>query len=191
MRIIALFLSLCLSLNVMAASGTINELERALDNYEYAITVDWDQKDQVFYEAQTVDLFQKLEKLSKEQGLLKEDILALAQKKIENKAILEAIKARVALSPKAATNEELAHLLKDISKDMYKQGATWAASRGESAMLTLIFVVVVGYTLWFYSNYECVKKDYRYECNTSSYSDGSSRTSCGYEKYCSQYEKVN
>lgn len=54
MKLTALLLTFCFSLNVMASTGTVQELERHLDEYQYALTVEWDQKDQSFYQTQMI-----------------------------------------------------------------------------------------------------------------------------------------
>ena len=50
MKVMSLLLSLCLTLNLLAASGPVQEIERQVDEYQHALTVEWDQKDQKFYE---------------------------------------------------------------------------------------------------------------------------------------------
>src|SRR5665648_142236 len=97
MRIISLFVAFCFSVNVMASTGTVQQLERYIDDYQFALSVEWDQKDQAFYETQTADFFTNLEKLIKEEGLTQQQIMALVETKVGNKKIIEALKLKLTL----------------------------------------------------------------------------------------------
>ena len=49
-----------------------------MDQYQFALTVDWDQKDHDTYQAKTAAFFEELAKLNAEESLSKDEILAAA-----------------------------------------------------------------------------------------------------------------
>ena len=83
MRLISALLCFCLTFNVMAASGTVQELERALDEYQYSLTVEWDQKDAAFMTEKTEAFYQTLAVLM-QKGLTEKEIMDLVAKKSKN-----------------------------------------------------------------------------------------------------------
>lgn len=210
MRIVSLLVAFCFSLNVMASTGTVTELERALDNYHYSLTVEWDQKDQKFYDAKTTEFFTALEKMIKEKGLTQEQIMNLVEKKVNNKNMVEALKLKMSLLGKGSSAEELARMIKDSAKDMYTQGASWNGEVLISVGIGLLVAAVIGYSIWWDANHECVAYESQYVCNTynnchydpgyydpyyggyvggGNYCYGPGYTTCGYADVCVEYAK--
>ena len=210
MRLVSLFVALCFSLNVMASTGTVQELERHLDDYHYALSVEWDQKDQKFYDAKTNEFFAKLQKLIKEDGLSQDQIMALVNNKVPNKEVVNALKLKLSLLAKGASVEELAAIVKESSKDFYSQGASWNGSVIFPVAIGLLVAAVIGYSLWFNATHECVAYESQYVCNTynncqynggyydpyygggsygGTYCYGPSYTTCGYADVCTEYAK--
>jgi hypothetical protein len=191
-KILSIVLALSFSLNVFAGAAT-QELEKSLDNFQYAMTVEWDQKDQKFADAQTQAFFAEMGKLIQEKGLKQEEIIALAEKKIANKQTVEAIKLKLNLVGNAKNTSELQNVLKDISKDMYSRGASWNGDVVLYGGIIVLVVAVVGYAVWFGATHECVAYDQRWECNSYSNCDSYGYcyqdSSCGWEDYCTQYVK--
>jgi hypothetical protein len=191
-KLFSLILVLCFSTNIMAAS-TVN-LERAMDEYQFSLTVEWDQKDQAVYQAKTDAFFAQMAKMIAAEGLSREEILAVAEKKMQNKQQLEALKLKLSLVGKVSNSQELANVLQSSVKDMYQAGASW---NGEALMpigIGLLVAAVVGYAIWFSATHECVSYDERWEChetsNCDSYGDYCySDSSCGWESYCTQWVK--
>jgi hypothetical protein len=193
-KLFSFLLVLCFSVNVMA--GSTAGLERALDEYQFALTVEWDQKDQAVYQAKTDAFFKEMAKLIAQDGLSKEEILSVAEKKMTNKAQLEALKLKLALAGSVSNSEQLAGVLQESVKGMYSQGASWNGDAVLPILGGLALAALIGYAVWFSATHECVAWDERWECNaytdcyddyygTSCYED----TSCGWETYCTRYEK--
>lgn len=190
MKLTALLLSLCISFNVLAASGTVQELERQMDEYEYVLSVEWDQKDQKFYQEQTTAFMEKLDSLIKEEGLSEKDIISLAEKRKVSKQTIEAIRLKIAMAGKIQSGEQLAGILKQTSEEMFSRGAAWNGMSTDTILIGLLIVAVVGYAVWFDANYKCVAWGEKYECDTTHSSDGlRSTTTCGWKSYCASYEK--
>lgn len=209
----SLLVAFCFSMNVFAATGSINALELAVDEYQYSLSVEWDQKDSTFYDAQTKIFFAKLQKLIKDEGLSQKEIMDFVGKKMNDKNALEALKAKAALLGKAQNSEELAKFVKDASKDFYAQGASWNGSSAVPVILGLVIIGVIGYAVWYAATHECVNYESQYVCRSnscypsyyggsyggSSYSGyygnshcyGNGYTSCGYAQVCTEYAKKN
>lgn len=210
MRFIALLVAFCFSLNVMASTGTVQELERALDDYHYALSVEWDQQDQSFYDAKTKEFFSKMESLIKNDGLTQDQVLTLVSKKVNNPKVVEALKLKAALMSKANSAEELAKMVKESTGDMYSQGASWNGQVIVPVVIGLLVVGVIAYSVWWSATHECVAYEQQYVCNTynncsyyggyydpyygggyygGTYCYGGTYTTCGYENVCTEYAK--
>ncbi len=201
MKILSIVLSLCLTLNVFASTGALDQLEQQMDELQYSLTVEWDQKDQNFYNAQTDAFIAKFSALIKNQGLTKEDILSMSERKMKNKAALEAIKLKMSLLSPKASAEELISTLKDSSKDFYSHGASWIG--GLDPILTgfiAVFVIAIGYSIWWSATHECSEWGQEYQCDTymtcaGYYDAGGSclayveNQDCGYVDVCKNWVK--
>lgn len=209
MRIVSLFVALCFSLNVMASTGSIQELEATMNDYQYALSVEWNQKDQAFYDAKTQEFFSKIDRLIKEEGLTQEEIIAFASTKSKNKALVDAIKLKASLF-KNASAEDLSALVAQASKEMYAKGASWNGEVIMPVLGVLVVVAFIGYSVWWDAHHECVKSDSVYMCSTynsctgqvvggyyapgwsgipnySPYCVNFPQTYCGYQNVCTQY----
>lgn len=194
MKFMSLLVAFCFSLNVMAASG----LESAVNEYQYALSVEWDQKDAKFYDAKTVEFFNQLK------GVSKEEMLAFADSKLENKAAVDALKLKLSVLSQANSAQELAALVRENSKDFYARGASWNGETMVSVAIVAVIVGVIAYAVWWDANHVCTAYGTDYVCRTygcgggyygGSYYGGyyggygSCYTSCGYQQVCTNYER--
>lgn len=184
MKILSIVLSLCLTMNVLAASGTVSEFEKSLDNLQYSLTVEWDQKNQDVYEKVSQKFFDEMENMMANQQLTQEQIISVLEKKVANKKALEAIKLKLSLMGKV-NESQLAEVLKESSKEMYTQGASW---NGDVVTPIIIGVAVlaIGYLIWFHATHECNSYNTSYSCANTSEVYG---TQCYYSEYCEFYVK--
>ena len=200
-KLFLVFLSLVLTLNSFAATGG-EALAILIDDFQYTLTVDWDQKDQDKYEQYTKSFYERLDKLTQEQGLTTQEIEKTILEKIKNPKVLEAIKLKIKLMGNNPSREQVLRLVKDESRNMYAQGSNWA---GE-AIVMIPLVAMVGlliYAVVFSLTHKCVQYEQtdRYTCteNTAcvdSYASvgpctniGLGTYNCGYEDRCVKYEK--
>lgn len=189
-KLFSLLLVLCFSANVFA--GSTAGLERAMDEYQFALTVEWDQKDQKVYQAKTDAFFAEMAKLIAQEGLSREEIVSVAEAKMKNKAQLEALKLKLALAGKAGSSQELGKVLQESVKDMYSSGASWNGDAVLPVLGGIAIAALLGYVIWFHATHECVAYDERWECSSRSYCDDygcDSFESCGWESYCTEYVK--
>lgn len=182
MKIIALVLSLCMSLNVIAANGSIEKLEKTLDEFQYTLTVEWDQKDQKFYKEQN-DLFvANIVELIQTEGISHDDILKLSEKRIHDKQAYEALKIKMSLLDKNLTPQELAESLRASTQSYYSNGASWNGSI-KIIVPVVIVGILLGIGIWYGVNYECVAYESRYECTEDEFGR---RYDCYWDDVCVQ-----
>ncbi len=199
-------------MNVMAGTAGALKLERSLDDYQFAMTVEWDQKDVKFKDAKTKEFYTALEKIIKEDGVTQLEIMGLMEKKLLNHQALEALRLKLALLGNAASPEALAKSLEASSKDMYSQGASWNGEIVIPLAIGVIVVAVIAYKWWWEKNHVCAEwqlvddcVDTYWDdqtCTTHTDSDGYDyetcdsywheeyTTTCGPMNHCVRYEKV-
>lgn len=189
MRLISALLCFCLTFNVMAASGTVQELEKALDNYQYALTVEWDQNDSAFMTEKTDALYSLMSELMAK-GLTKADIMNVVAKKTKNPKELEALKLRMELLANNANSaSDLAKLITEESKNLYSTGASWEGAATAAGIVSVVlFGSLIAYMIWYENNYTCEEASQSYVCGWVSYTqDGQQRHQCWYEPACTRY----
>lgn len=210
MRIVSLFVAFCFSLNVMASTGTIQQLESSLNDYQYSLSVEWDQKDQKFYDAKTQQFYASIEKLIKEDGLSKEQLLGFVELKVKNQDFVNALKLKMSLLSNGASAEELSKMVAETSKEMYAKGASWNGEIIMPVIAVLVIVAIVGYSYYWESKHECVRTESVYRCDTYNSCTGLNsmgmrdpyfygvsnydsscisfpRTHCGYQNVCTEW----
>ena len=157
MKFISLLMTFCISLNVMAANGSIEGLEQAFNDYQYSITVDWNQEDESFKKEQTNLFFNELERLIS-QGLNNQDITDFVEKKVSNAKAFTHLQTEMnALALNATSAEDLAEILNNHSSDFYQQGASWTASRAQVAGIVIAISALFVYGVFFNLKFGCVQ----------------------------------
>lgn len=176
MKTISAFLLFCLSAQAVAAP--IDELESRLNEYAYAMTVEWDQKDSRFQREKTDAFLNQIAGLVLEKGLTREDVVRLVEKKAPTKRIADEMKNRLARAG-STTPDTLAKVLQETYPDFLVRGASWDAQTWETIGIVVGISALVTYAIWFWVNYDCVAYDYRRQTGCDS-------ANC-YERYCSEY----
>lgn len=186
----SIILSLCFTLNVLAASGTVQEFERAFDDYQYSLNVEWDQKDQDFLNLKSEELTAKTKALM-DKGLTRDEILSLLESKAKDKTAFAALKLRLTLLDKSSTKEELIAGLQNASKDFYSKGASW---NGQVVIFSALSVAVIAFIvqgIYWDMTHKCMKTESRYGCYEDCHGvrDDICYTTCGYRDVCTEYVK--
>lgn len=188
MKFISALVLFCLSFNVLADSKMVQELMNHMDEYQYTMTVDWDQKDKKFYEEKTTEFHSKLDALI-EKGLGQEELEAALIQRIGDKKVVDALKLKLSLKDKFST-EELIQVINENNKEFYKEGASWSGEVIVGVSLSILLVGYIAYKFWWHSQHKCVEYQPVYTCLTdNSYSGGVYYTWCGYVDGCVRYEK--
>jgi hypothetical protein len=153
MKTLAFFLVFCISLNVSANEHVIAELERQFDDYVYAVTVEWDQKDPTFQMAKNQQFLSNLSRLSVEKGLTPEDFRKIAEKKSIDSSSLT-----LPMNFSNMDLQELSDWLMAQNQQSYSQGASWnGAAVAFYGGVGLVVVSLMAYSFWFDANYECAE----------------------------------
>ncbi len=200
MKLVSMLVALCFTANVFAATGTASALQQTFDNYQYSMSVEWDQKDQAASQEINEKFFGELATLVKDQGLSQTEIQAFAESKIVDKAALEAMKLKLSLLTNVSSSKELASVLSENARDFYSKGASWNGDVALYVGVGVLIAALIGYSVWFNATHECVAYSERWECSTSSGSydyyydsyyswDRTYYTTCGWVSYCTDYVK--
>jgi hypothetical protein len=124
MRFLSSLLALLFTMNVMASNGTVSELARAMDEYQYSATVEWDQKDQAFMQQATEKFYTQLNDLMAK-GLTEAEVMNFVAAKIRDPQVVASLKIKMNLMAMDATSaQELANIIAQEMKHMYATGAT-------------------------------------------------------------------
>lgn len=196
-KILSALIALCFTMNVFASSGALSELSLAMDEYQFAMTVEWDQKDQAFKAKQLEALSAKMGDLFKK-GLTSEDVNVLIESRFKNSQVAKAAKLKLSLMGNNITPANVVDILKDNSSEIYSNGASWNGNAQIfvwGGVLVAIIAISLAYSKWQNDNYECVETaiaDYctdAYDCHgsDSEYSSGSCYyvgTRCGSYERC-------
>lgn len=189
MKKLSILICFVFSFNVMASP--LSEIEKSLDDYNYAMTVEWDQKDAKFFEEKTEAFYEAI-RLGMENGVTQNDLLALAESKVKSQQDLAALKLKLTLlSREANSSHELADILKNNSAGFYHRGASWDGETWGTIGWVALGVALLGYAIWFASKYECVASERRRDCETKKRSNGSEYKDCGYKTVCTDYAERN
>jgi len=145
---------------------------------------------------QTKSFFSELDKLIVERGLTKAEIQSVLEKKLSSRSAVEAFKLKFSLLNSSTSLEGLIQVIKESSSEMYSQGVSWNGRYWiPTAVVVLVIVGIIGYSIWWDNNHECVEYGTQYICRTynncsnTTYSTNcySSYTVCGNEEVCTEY----
>lgn len=140
MKFITWILVFCFASQVMAS--TVKErLEAAMNQYEYSMVVEWDQKDVARAQVYTQKFVEDLEMLY-QAGLSNDELMKYIESRVVNKEQLAAIKASAALDAQnGASAQSIAQALKKNMDKLGNQGASWTGGAAYAAVIGGILVV--------------------------------------------------
>lgn len=179
-KICAVLLLLCLSFNSFAASAGENGVSALLDEYNYSLMVEWDQKDESARQKIVSEFMKKMSLLMVNGTVTKNELLAIAEKRMGNKKSLEALKLKLSLTN---NSQEMTKIVIAESKNFQQQGASWNGRSVGPAILLLLAVVALA--AYFSHSFVCTEYEYRYDCKTS---NDDVDYDCGYGEWCSDGE---
>lgn len=212
MKFLSWILVFCFTSQVFA--GTVQQdLTTALNNYEYDLVVEWDQKDMKKAEAFNKEFADTLNKLY-DRGLSQEELLKTVEARSTDKAKFAALKAKATLLGNSATDaRSIANLLQSQVADMGQRGASWNGEV-QHYLLAIVPLVILGALIiyqyswnrshrcaeaareevctdvcddWSYSDRNC--DSWGNNCTSGEYC-ARSHTECGLEEVCKEWEKI-
>lgn len=129
---------------VQAQAATHNSLKAAFDELNYSLSIEWDQKDRAFYDAQMKEFQARIGALQA-QGLTNTELVEFAKSQVKNEAMARDIDttfSMIQINRMSVT--EANTLVRDLVRNSYSTGASWNSSTtllGGLAILLLIAAV--------------------------------------------------
>lgn len=181
-------------LNVHAAApvNNLKSLASAYDKLNFALTVEWDQKDKAFHTAQMKEFKKVVMNLQKE-GLSNKEILEFAKVKINNKKAAKELETLFdVVKINKLTQQEAREFILETVKNNSSQGSNWLGSASTSSFIALLVIIAIivalspshgggsnggGYYEDCYEDYACWDVCYDYDYY-------SCYTECGWETVC-------
>lgn len=130
-------------------ASTNDGLKTALDELNYSLTVEWDQKDKDFFHERVETFKQTIEEL-KRGGLSEEELLEFLNSQIESAAVARDLENTFSLvDVRRMSASELNEHIFETAKKSQQQGASW---NGYAVLAQVaVGLVVVGLFVWYVS----------------------------------------
>jgi hypothetical protein len=123
-----------------AFANSNNGLKAAFDELNYSLTVEWNQKDKAFYDAQMAKFNTTLKELQK-QGLTNADLVSFVKAEVKDAKIARDMEtAFTMIQIQKMSNSEAANYMTQTMKKSYSQGASW---NGEAVVYIGLGVLLV------------------------------------------------
>lgn len=126
MKMLSFILALAISLTSFSTHASAG-LQEAYNEFHYAVTVEWDQKDETFFNRQQEILKSKLQTL-KNSGLTNAEIISFLEAQIPDQKIAHEVGElmSVVVMNKMSSEEASEFIVKELSKT-HHTGASWNA----------------------------------------------------------------
>lgn len=196
-RLVLSILCLMMTLNSFAASAGKNDLTQVFDDYQYSVTVDWDQKDEKALTELTNAFYKNLDLLMLEKGMDVNEIEKLLEARIKDKKLVEATKLKLRLIGSNPSRADVIKFLAEEGKQMYAHGSSWNGEAVAIYSFGIVFVAIAAYAIYFRLTHNCVRWEEDTDnliCTYDTINGPCSGGSCGaercyYEDYCAEWVK--
>lgn len=147
MKLFTLLLSLTLSFSIFASTS---KLENLIDEHQYFLTVEWDQKDKASYEDKSRQFGRQFNELLQTENLSRTDLIKVFKSKLIDPKVAERLTVRMALLPQYPGVDALKVLVDETKKDLYAQGAAWNGEVDWPMVGMLVgLVVIIAAAAWY------------------------------------------
>lgn len=180
MKLISWLLLLCITSNVFAKSIE-HDLKNSIEEFQYSLTVEWDQKDDVALKKIVAELNKDLQNL-KGQGMTEEQLLSVIEKSTVSKEKFDQIKAKLLLNRSSNSVETITEVLKSEIENLGARGASWNGSA--DVYYSLAAVALIGLLVWAAIAWQNDKEEW----NNSTCLVAENYESCGEEFRCTAYD---
>lgn len=128
-----------------AATG--NSLKAAFDELNYSLTVEWDQKDNAFYN-QAQEKFARAVKELQAQGLTNKQLMDFAVSSVNDEKLAKDIQTALSMVMINKMSQTQAHkYVTDMLAKSYTKGASWNGGVGAAIGTIIVIVAVVAVAL--------------------------------------------
>ena len=159
---------LTLSVNSLASTqiSQMRQLKQAYDQLNFSLQVEWDQKDQKYYEESLGKFQAKIQGLQ-DQGMTNEQLFEFVRSNIKDKKMaLDIHEMFNSLNESAMTNDEAREFLMEYASENYSTGASWTG--GAVVAGGILAALIVGlYQVRVYAGESC-REQYR-NCTQNCY----------------------
>lgn len=122
-----------------------------------------------------------------EGGLTSEQVTSLLEKKMANKAAVEAMKLKLSLMGNVSSLEQLAKIVRESSSEFYDRGASWNGRVIIPAGVLIVIVAAIGFAVWWSATHECSQYQAETKCTIQTTCHGTvPNVSCRDEEICFQ-----
>lgn len=126
MKKISLFLVCSLILQSFAWAGPKESLKAILDEYRFALTVEWDQRDHAELQKMQAKFSEEFNKLVKEENLSAKDLTVFLKENSRDLNLDESVLASLENGHGELDVERAQRLLNEKADLLYMQGSSWA-----------------------------------------------------------------
>ena len=142
-KLISFFMMVAI-LTSSAMASSHDGVKAAIDEFQYALTVEWDQKDQAFHDPKLNELVQNLSELN----LSSKELMSAMKSQINDKNISKEFEEVVAISvSKNLSLEETTKILAPRIHTIYGKGASWNGDAGAIMGGLVIISILAGAAL--------------------------------------------
>ena len=138
-----LMISAFTHVSAMTPLAKTAELTRTFDNLNFSLNVEWDQKDQAFFDA-SLDTFEKDIAEMQKQGMTNEELIDFTMSKIKDEKTKKEVEAIVKTvnDSKMSSEETRAFVVSKLSST-YANGASWSGGRIGVKLCLLLAVILI------------------------------------------------
>jgi hypothetical protein len=129
---------------VSAHASTQSGLKAAFDELNYALTVEWDQKDQNFHKAQVKKFNESILELQS-QGLTSAEFAQFIKSEVKNERIAKDLETALnMISLNRMSRDEASKYMMSVMEKAYANGASWNSRNGGALVGLGIILVLLG-----------------------------------------------
>lgn len=170
------FLSVLILVVFSFSSFAGNGVKSIVDDLTYSLNVEWDQKDQRFYNDQ-MELFSKNISLLKDQGLSNEEILNSILASMKNDEVARDAKEMFRIiSAENLTDTDAMNIITSLRHKSYHQGASWNGNVVMTA--AIVAAIIVGTSVILYGISGRKLRKLQEECEGGGSSNQTDTTNC-------------
>ncbi len=134
-------------LSTQAMAATNNNLKEAFNDLDYALSVEWDQKDEAFHKAQT-DLFVDRIAELQEAGLTNAELMNFTLSQVKNGQVAKSLTDLFNLvNSNMLSENQVLEMVQSVRKDSQAQGANWSGAATVVSLSVFIVAAVVTYAV--------------------------------------------
>lgn len=124
--ITGLLLTLCFTVNAMAAKLPQESLSNLIEEYNYALSVEWDQKDKVRHAEIVRSFIHDAQSLLKSGEVTAADIQQVIAEKSGNARLTQDLAIMIGTLSAPYSTQQLVDFLSKNGQDLMPQGASWS-----------------------------------------------------------------